>query len=538
MLWECASIKVPPGGPVDETPPEIVSISPSNKTVNLSERRIVVEFSEYMDASSFDKNITVYPRLNSPIKHKFRGDKIIINLPEQLDSTTTYIIQLNRNIKDEHGVPLAKSEQIAFSLGDQIDIGRIEGQIFGSGKAAVHLWKISDVNSDSMFNSIPDYITDVEDNGEYSFDYLAPSRYMILAVDKSGSNLPLNVERSEYGLYWQNSIVLTDNDTITGVSMRMWKEPQELKLVRGEWSNFSWGNIFFNNNLPDSIELNMFLKQGEEEVNYKYFINSFDRTNVTIYPSDSLKTETLKILFDSIRFENQILLDSTYLEIRIPQEIDTTYLQLIKPQSRLTIIPNGIEGDQVDLVFSKPVTLSSDPQFQPKLFNKDSNEVIIKLTKIDPMYYRIDNSDEWLENHQYHLILDREGMITKFGRGLQDSLITINISSTNRMGFGGVTGALDRQQKDRMMIELYSVKNPSWYRLADVNSQSQFEFDMIPEGEYSLRIFDDNNDDMMYNFGSAYPFHPSEWFYFYPDTFEVRANWDTELNPILLPEVK
>ena len=40
-----------------------------------------------------------------------------------------------------------------------------------------------------------------------------------------------------------------------------------------------------------------------------------------------------------------------------------------------------------------------------------------------------------------------------------------------------------------------------------------------------------------YQIESAYPITPSEWFYFYPDTFEVRANWETEITPINLEKV-
>ncbi len=71
-----------------------------------------------------------------------------------------------------------------------------------------------------------------------------------------------------------------------------------------------------------------------------------------------------------------------------------------------------------------------------------------------------------------------------------------------------------------------------------VNSKSQFEFETIPEGNYSLYFFIDSDNNMKYNFGNTYPNIPSEWFYFYPDTFEVRANWETEIVPVILPENK
>ncbi len=538
LIWECASIKAPPGGPVDETPPEIVNINPPNRTVNLTDRRIIIEFSEYMDENSFKNNIVVFPRLEELIKYKFKGDEIHLILPDELDSAKTYIIQLNRNIKDEHGVSLAKPIQLAYSSGDRISSGMINGNVFGSGEAVVHLWKINDLPLDSIFATIPDYVTDVDDNGFYSFEYLAADNYIVLAVDRTSADLPLNVERSEYGMFWQDNITLSENDTIFNINIRMHKEAQELKLVRGEWSNYSWGYLYFNNDLPDSINLSMRLTQDKAIVDYDYFINSFDKTNLMIFPEDSLLSEPLQIMIDSIMFENQLQLDSAAIEIRIPQVSDTSYLKIIKPQSRLSITPNSIEGDQIDLLFSKPVKLSANELLAPKLFDSDSIESDILITRIDSMYCTISPVSAWQENSKYRLVLNRDGVTTEYGRGLQDSLITINISTTSRMGYGGVIGNLQTHKRDGILVELFSVKNPSLSRIADVNSKLQFEFKMIPEGDYSLRIFNDRNGDMNYNFGTAYPLHPSEWFYFYPDTFEVRANWDTELNPILLPEVK
>ena len=146
--------------------------------------------------------------------------------------------------------------------------------------------------------------------------------------------------------------------------------------------------------------------------------------------------------------------------------------------------------------------------------------------------------ESWDENTRYKLHFKRDGIITDHGRGLKDSLLIIGLSTKNNMGYGGVVGPIKKSNSASIIAELFSVKNPSLSRVADVNSKSQFEFKLIPEGEYSLRFFEDSDNNMKYNFGRAYQLKPSEWFYFYPDTFEIRANWDTELLPIQIPEVK
>ena len=147
LIWECASVKAPPGGPVDETPPTIIEINPPSGTVHLNTNEIQIKFSEYMDENSFKNSITIFPRLEETIDYKFKGDEIVLKLPEELDSSKTYIIQLNRNIKDEHNVALSISEQLAFSTGSKISQGIISGKVYGSGQESVHLWKINDLEN-------------------------------------------------------------------------------------------------------------------------------------------------------------------------------------------------------------------------------------------------------------------------------------------------------------------------------------------------------------------------------------------------------
>jgi hypothetical protein len=538
FISNCASIKAPPGGPIDETPPSIVDIQPTSGTINLIDRKILVKFSEYMDENSFKNNISIFPKLEEGINYKFKGDEIILNLPQNLDSSKTYIIQLNRNIKDEHGVPLAAPIQLAYSSGSKISNGVIEGTVYGEDQKTIHLWKLNESENDSIFATSPDYKTDSDDNGHFSFGYLSSGKYKILAVDKSNSGLPLNTVRSAYGLHWKDSILLTEDDTVSNINMRMWKKPQELKLISGEWSNYNWGKLTFNNELPDSYDLSMNLKHDSNSIDYNYYIDALDKKNLIVQVKDSLTAEQVIVQIDSIIFESKVQLDSSTVNIQISQEADTSFLQLLSPQKVLTIIPNHIDGDDINLIFSKPVELLNDSILMPKLFFKDSIKIDISIKQKTPIHFVLNPNQNWEQNTIYKLEINRDGVNTKYGRGLKDSVQTISISIMKSMGFGGVVGKVVNLLNYNIVVELFSTKNPSLSRIADVNLESQFEFKTVPEGNYSLLFFEDSHKNMKYNFGEVYPPQSSEWFYMYPDTFEVRANWDTELNPIKLPEIK
>ena len=66
----------------------------------------------------------------------------------------------------------------------------------------------------------------------------------------------------------------------------------------------------------------------------------------------------------------------------------------------------------------------------------------------------------------------------------------------------------------------------------NVKKSGEFHFDLIPEGNYELKIFYDNDKDFRYSFGSVTLNKPAEWFFYYPDTIKVRGNWDLDLGDI------
>jgi len=540
LLYSCASIKAPPGGPVDEIPPTVSDVSPSSGSVNLTYREIVIKFSEYMDEKSFQKSIKVFPRLSKPLEFKFKGDEIILTLPDSLDSEKTYIIYLNRNIKDEHRIPLAKTVQLAYTTGDKISSGAIEGKVYSSEQAAVHLWKIDGTATDSLFSTQPDYITDVNDDGLYSFSYLSPGNYQVLAVEKSGVGLPLDTERTEYGLHWQEKLNLAENDTLSNINMRLWKEPQKLKLLRGEWSAFNWGKLICNNDLSESLTVDLQLESesGNNLDSLRYYLDPMDQKNLIVQLSDSIESSSIKAHIESLKLKDELLLDSVEVVIQIPQEPDTSYLQFLKPTSNFQILPNNLTIEKLDLAFSKPIKISQDSLLSPKLLKNDSIPVIVNIEQVNPMQLQLIPLLQWEENEKYQLKINRDGILTESGRGLKDSVTIVNLRTTRNIGYGSVTGKISESVNINLAVELFSTKNPSLSHTAIVNSKSQFEFETIPEGNYSLYFFEDSDKNMKYNFGNTYPNIPSEWFYFYPDTFEVRANWETEITPVKLPENK
>ena len=125
LVVSCAAIMPPPGGPKDETPPELVKVTPPDGTTYFEGGKVELLFSEYLDESSYERAITVLPLLSQKPEIIFKGNRLIIDFPDSLSLNQTYIISISRDLSDEHKVKLSQGIQVAFSTGPQIDKGLI-----------------------------------------------------------------------------------------------------------------------------------------------------------------------------------------------------------------------------------------------------------------------------------------------------------------------------------------------------------------------------------------------------------------------------
>ena len=209
FIGSCAVIKPPSGGPKDTTPPILVYEEPPSGTLQYKGEQIQLEFSEYLDEASIEKGIRIFPNIEGEVSINTRGKNLTVDFPDNLEENKTYVINLSRDIKDEHGVEMAEAIFLAYSTGDKIDNGSISGIIWSDGPMSVHLWRI--INQDSLeniFQTMPNYFTDVSNKGMYDFQFLSAGKYLLLALDRSAAGLALDTRRMEYGLFWQKIITL------------------------------------------------------------------------------------------------------------------------------------------------------------------------------------------------------------------------------------------------------------------------------------------------------------------------------------------
>ena len=209
ILFSCASVKAPQGGPLDSEPPKLISTSPAILTDLTQGQKITLSFNEFIKEKSLKNAIEIFPNIDQKIVFEYNGKDVVITLPSDLEKDKTYVISLNSNLSDEQNVKLNENIVIPISLSNSINQAAIKGKIFGSySKPSILLWK-GMIDKSELISKKPDYI--ISSSDKFSFGYLAYDKYTVLAVDLY--NPKLSLEKNKISFSSENFIELKKDNT-------------------------------------------------------------------------------------------------------------------------------------------------------------------------------------------------------------------------------------------------------------------------------------------------------------------------------------
>ncbi|MEC7849399.1 MAG: Ig-like domain-containing protein, partial [Candidatus Neomarinimicrobiota bacterium] len=441
-IYSCAAIQSPSGGPKDSTPPILLTSIPESGSTQFSSGKVDLIFSEYLQEKSINNAITILPITKSPAEIKYKGDMVSIYFPDSLLSNQTYIISINRELKDEHGMPIAQGIQLAFSTGERIDKSEISGQIFYNGKASSLLWKIKDSTDQVHFyKRLPDYNIDASDDGEYVFSYLSPGSYKVVGVDRSISGRSLDPGYAVYGLPWNDYITIDSINMVqTGINMLISDQPRTTRILSAQWVSNRWGKLTFDYSIDQYKKIILVdIVSDSFGVRAKTFIDNKEKNILHFVIPDSIKSGTKTIIDVAPVYQNTYtVIDSGKIFARIPTEKDTSYISITNHNnsSVLDIEENNILP--LDIHFSK-IMNNAKLDSAISLF-KDSTLLDINMVWKSPMHLVITPISNWESLSEYSLIIIRDKLFSTMVRSIEDSIKTIKISTSKFKKFGSLTG--------------------------------------------------------------------------------------------------
>jgi Bacterial Ig-like domain len=193
----CAQLGAPTGGPRDSIPPQLLNVTPPNRSTNFKGNRITLNFDEYVQLQKVQENllITPTPKIIPNVDYKLRT--VTIKIRDTLEPNTTYRFDLGNSIADINEGNPYKNFSYIFSTGSYIDSLEFSGkvQLAETGKAdstlLVFLYK--DLDDSAVLKHKPRYVAKLDSSGHFTFHNLPGGIYNVFALkDESGQKIYSN----------------------------------------------------------------------------------------------------------------------------------------------------------------------------------------------------------------------------------------------------------------------------------------------------------------------------------------------------------
>lgn len=196
MPQGCANTTTPPtGGPKDTIPPRIVGVSPLPGTINVPTHgtKIKFTFDEYVVVKS-PEAIFLSPPLEKKPKYKISGKSVIVSFESDLDTNTTYTLDITGAIGDNNEGNMYEGYTVVFSTGEQIDSMCLTGTVQDCNTlmpvkgATVLLYK--DHSDSAVFLHRPVAAAKTDDWGYFSIRNIQDTTYRVYAIrDANNDNM-------------------------------------------------------------------------------------------------------------------------------------------------------------------------------------------------------------------------------------------------------------------------------------------------------------------------------------------------------------
>lgn len=192
LMYSCASIGNPSGGPRDEDPPVFVRSNPAPDAVGVSRNTITLDFNELVNVKDAFSKVIVSPPSKQTPRVSSNGRRVTITFPDTLLPNTTYTIDFMDAIEDVNEGNKLEGFTYSFSTGPVLDSLRISGMVLNAADLEPEKDVIVGVHSilaDSVFTKLPfERISKTDDRGRFIIRGLKPGPYRIFALKDMNSD--------------------------------------------------------------------------------------------------------------------------------------------------------------------------------------------------------------------------------------------------------------------------------------------------------------------------------------------------------------
>jgi len=533
-LQQCAEIGTPPGGEEDKIAPFLMGSEPANGSVNVAPgNEITLYFSERVVEPISQQLVLISPRSDEPPSVKFRGDRIVITLPDSFEVNTTYIVSASSLISDLRKNKLDSTMVIAVSTGAGIDSGQVSGFVTAGGTVQpnlkVGLYDWTDRSDSVVIDSLyPKYLSETNQAGFFLLQHLPQLDYRLIVFRDKNKDDRFTPSKEPFALP-DRPIVLSEQLSIDSLNLELITQDT---LVPEIISVTYTPNHLLKVRLTKEIDTE-YLRRNPSSA-----LLIWKEDQVKVFPAFSFleqydkTTSTLTFCFGQLR-EGGYMMELTcgaddsmlhHADVEVVHVEDQVPPKLIRLEpERGSWFAAEVE---IKAMFSEELdtTKLSDATFA--LFDGNKASVPLVLDWVNPLTVRL-QPEELAPGVRYRLVMADFELYDGAGHVVGDSLSEFRFDTYDTDSLGSISGdvaiSIPGQESHPVVMTFSQVGGRDFDLTAD---RSDFTID-LPAGQYLLSGFIDGNLDGRKDNGSIYPYRLAETVASYPDTIYVRARFET-----------
>lgn len=492
-LSSCASQQAPGGGPEDKTAPIIVYNDLKPGSVNIPiDQKITLFFSEVLDPISVQKAVSLYPLNQIELQIKVRRKRVTIQPRDRWADNQAYIIMIDRAVSDMHKNRLSEPLTLAFSTGDSIPEGQVNGRIRGLTEKDNPIITLSQSsNPDSLFIT-PVYKTQADDQSRFTFTYIPQKSFSLSGyLDKDNSN--------SYDPRFDD-LLLPDQLHIIPKA-----QPDRIVTMTVVRGHFGQGKLLSANSIHP----------GHSKLTFSKYVA--DWTRLDSLRGENCSIDTVIINEDKLEIYHSLVSEDS-VRIHVAAICDT--LNIFFADTAISFPVTTLTDTGYSLSYLKPwleIFPPADALIHIKII-ADSDTAEYQLSESFAGHYFIPDS----------ITAPSELIWTKTDTAHHE--YRVNIPAKKISEYGWVIGSILAPPRTRLRL---SGKQFSQETFPDKNGEYKFT---APPGSYSLGYYIDMNNNQRRDYGQVNPFLPPEIYISLAGNIAVRANWDTELENLTIED--
>jgi len=549
LLFHCAKEGMPPGGPEDTTPPEVISVSPKPDSIGVDlNSKIEITFSERMLTKITEESIFISPLPKKPFDFRWRGKRLILTPQEPLQPDRTYVVSVGTDAQDLRRNRLSQSYTFAFSTGSKLDYGAISGEVWtkqetGLGRemgASVWAYLLSpDKTQIDPQKEKPNYVTQTDNEGKYTLKSLSLGKYRLFAVQDVNRDLVWDWEKEAIGATTGDMELSEQDISKTHVDFILDKKDKNPPgLLDCHSLNKNLVKLEFDEELNEQFIL--------DPANFKILSLSTQKllTVNSVFFQDT-DTRRIFLLTEQMNPEEKYELEVLDAKDRAGNYLDTASNTCLFDGSEIpdTVGPKiahiSPKNGEINVPFDTKIKLIFDQPPEHQNF-----EAFFSL--VDSNQVKVAGKGEWMRANTFVFSPDSLTLgkmrykIKLLGKEIKDLLG--NVSKIDSVFFssfvtqnpdtlGSASGKVVIEEKEEsatIILTLWHLEQDKLSYQLTLPKPGPFLFERILPGKYFMGGYLDLDKDGVLSPGQPKPFSPMEPFALYPDTIYVRSRWETE----------